>query len=68
MTTRPEIFTDRLGQYSPWFEVPSDLPDVVPKECHVTFAQVLSRHGARDPTCEQPRVFFAQDDTRLTDL
>ncbi|KAI0912519.1 histidine phosphatase superfamily [Ustulina deusta] len=38
------------GQYSPFFSVPSDIPSDIPKGCEVTFAQVLSRHGARDPT------------------
>lgn len=38
------------GQYSPYFSVPSDIPAEVPEGCHITFAQVLSRHGARDPT------------------
>jgi len=38
------------GQYSPYFSVPSDIPTEVPEGCQITFAQVLSRHGARDPT------------------
>jgi len=38
------------GQYSPYFSVPSDIPAEVPEGCQITFAQVLSRHGARDPT------------------
>ncbi|KAF2827900.1 acid phosphatase [Ophiobolus disseminans] len=38
------------GQYSLWYSVPSEM-DVVPrKRCKVTFANVLSRHGGRDPT------------------
>ncbi|KAK3319298.1 histidine phosphatase superfamily [Apodospora peruviana] len=39
------------GQYSPYFTVPSEIDSSVPEEeCELTFAQVLSRHGARNPT------------------
>ncbi|KKA29941.1 hypothetical protein TD95_004804 [Thielaviopsis punctulata] len=38
------------GQYSPMFSVPSELCADVPPKCTLTFGQVLSRHGARDPT------------------
>ncbi|KAK4683158.1 hypothetical protein QC764_122690 [Podospora pseudoanserina] len=38
------------GQYSPYFAVPSEIDPAIPQECELTFAQVLSRHGARDPT------------------
>ncbi|KAI2469419.1 phosphoglycerate mutase-like protein [Annulohypoxylon bovei var. microspora] len=38
------------GQYSSSFSVPSEISPDTPKSCEVTFAQVLSRHGARDPT------------------
>ncbi|TLS31057.1 hypothetical protein PpBr36_03007 [Pyricularia pennisetigena] len=38
------------GQYSPFFSVPSEIDASVPSGCEVTFAQILSRHGARDPT------------------
>ncbi|KAI8932972.1 hypothetical protein NX059_010440 [Plenodomus lindquistii] len=38
------------GQYSMWFAVPSDIHVAPPKGCEVTFANVLSRHGGRDPT------------------
>ncbi|KAI1110875.1 histidine phosphatase superfamily [Nemania sp. NC0429] len=38
------------GQYAPFYSVPSDIPSDTPKGCEVTFAQILSRHGARDPT------------------
>lgn len=40
----------RWGQYSPYFAVPSDISSDVPDGCSINFAQVLSRHGARDPT------------------
>ncbi|KAI6363096.1 hypothetical protein MCOR25_006038 [Pyricularia grisea] len=38
------------GQYSPFFSLPSEINASVPSGCEVTFAQILSRHGARDPT------------------
>ncbi|KAK2041562.1 histidine acid phosphatase [Colletotrichum somersetense] len=38
------------GQYSPFFSVPSEVSAATPPGCEITFAQVLSRHGARDPT------------------
>lgn len=41
------------GQYSPYFSVPSEIPADVPASCSVTFAQILSRHGARDPTASK---------------
>ncbi|KAJ9667244.1 hypothetical protein H2201_002765 [Coniosporium apollinis] len=42
--------THHWGQYSSYFSVPSDISDEIPHGCRITFAQVLSRHGARDPT------------------
>ncbi|KAF1942892.1 acid phosphatase [Clathrospora elynae] len=38
------------GQYSLWYSVPSEIDVAPPKGCEVTFANVLSRHGGRDPT------------------
>ncbi|KAF3031790.1 hypothetical protein E8E12_000864 [Didymella heteroderae] len=38
------------GQYSLWYSVPSEIEVEPPEGCHVTFANVLSRHGGRDPT------------------
>ncbi|TQS36948.1 hypothetical protein Golomagni_02592 [Golovinomyces magnicellulatus] len=38
------------GQYSPYFSVQSDINPDVPDQCKITFVQILSRHGARDPT------------------
>lgn len=38
------------GQYSPYFNVPSGISPDVPAGCQITFAQILSRHGGRDPT------------------
>lgn len=42
--------THFLGQYSLWYSVPSEIDVAPPKGCEVTFANVLSRHGGRDPT------------------
>jgi hypothetical protein len=38
------------GQYSLWYSIPSSIDVAPPKGCSVTFANVLSRHGGRDPT------------------
>lgn len=41
----------RWGQYSPFFSLAEEgVSDIVPDDCHLTFVQVLSRHGARYPT------------------
>jgi hypothetical protein len=37
--------------------VPSEISNRVPKKCSVTFAQILSRHGARDPTASKTAVY-----------
>ncbi|KAK0883290.1 hypothetical protein LTR87_003032 [Friedmanniomyces endolithicus] len=47
------------GQYSPYFSVPSDISDEVPNGCSITFAQILSRHGARDPTASKTAQYHA---------
>ncbi|KAK1054175.1 hypothetical protein LTR33_014275, partial [Friedmanniomyces endolithicus] len=47
------------GQYSPYFLVPSDISDDVPNGCSITFAQMLSRHGARDPTASKTAQYNA---------
>ena len=47
------------GQYSPYFSVPSEISSKVPNSCSVTFAQVLSRHGARDPTASKTTSYNA---------
>ncbi|KAG5982417.1 hypothetical protein E4U55_001924 [Claviceps digitariae] len=46
------------GQYSPYFSAPrgSIKPDV-PSGCKVTFASVLSRHGARYPTKGKSKAY-----------
>ncbi|KIW80418.1 hypothetical protein Z517_07033 [Fonsecaea pedrosoi CBS 271.37] len=45
------------GQYSPYFTVPSDISTDVPDSCNVTFVQILSRHGARDPTASKTKTY-----------
>ncbi|KAM7220933.1 Histidine phosphatase superfamily [Rhypophila decipiens] len=47
------------GQYSPYFTLGYHDLDVpkVPKGCEITFAQVLSRHGARDPTAGKSLIY-----------
>lgn len=47
------------GQYSPFFSVPSDISAGVPYGCEITFAQILSRHGARDPTASKTKSYNA---------
>ncbi|KAF3035713.1 hypothetical protein E8E12_007490 [Didymella heteroderae] len=47
------------GQYSPWFAVPSEIHLAPPKDCEVTFANVLSRHGGRDPTQSKTTTYRA---------
>ncbi|KAG9234958.1 histidine phosphatase superfamily [Amylocarpus encephaloides] len=47
------------GQYSPYYAVPSAISADVPDQCQVTFAQVLSRHGARDPTSSKTAQYNA---------
>ncbi|KAI4240541.1 MAG: hypothetical protein LQ352_007616 [Teloschistes flavicans] len=53
---QPQI-SHNWGQYSPFFSVPSDISDNVPPGCKITFAQVLSRHGARDPTASKTKAY-----------
>lgn len=45
------------GQYSPYFSVPSDISAGIPHGCEITFAQILSRHGARDPTASKTKSY-----------
>ncbi|KAK4041936.1 histidine phosphatase superfamily [Parachaetomium inaequale] len=54
------------GQYSPYFSVPSEMDASVPRGCEVTFAQVLSRHGARAPTFKRA-VYYADLIDRIHD-
>ena len=45
------------GQYSPYYLVVSEIPPKPPTGCTVTFAQLLSRHGARFPTFDKSVVY-----------
>ncbi len=49
-TLRDDQTSQFWGQYSPYFDVPSKISTNLPTTCHYTFAQLLSRHGARFPT------------------
>ncbi|KIW98611.1 uncharacterized protein Z519_00272 [Cladophialophora bantiana CBS 173.52] len=53
---QPEI-SHYWGQYSPYFTVPSDISTDIPSGCEVTFVQILSRHGARDPTASKTKTY-----------
>ncbi|KAF2715572.1 acid phosphatase [Pleomassaria siparia CBS 279.74] len=52
----PEI-AHYWGQYSLWFSVPSEINVDPPKDCSVSFASVLSRHGGRDPTASKTMAY-----------
>lgn len=54
-----EEYSRRWGEYSPYFSVKdvSSYPVDIPSECEVTFAQVLSRHGARYPTAHKGKTY-----------
>ncbi|KAL9129538.1 MAG: hypothetical protein Q9217_002025 [Psora testacea] len=45
------------GQYSPYYVVDSEVSSRPPDGCRVTFAQLLSRHGARYPTKDKSRRY-----------
>ncbi|KAF5025475.1 hypothetical protein F66182_2451 [Fusarium sp. NRRL 66182] len=47
------------GQYSSFFSVPSEVDTSTPEGCEVTFALVLSRHGARYPTTTKSEAYAA---------
>ncbi|KAI1870153.1 hypothetical protein JX265_006323 [Neoarthrinium moseri] len=53
---RPEI-SHFWGQYSPYFTVQSEIDASIPSGCEVTFVQMLSRHGARDPTASKTKTY-----------
>jgi hypothetical protein len=54
----PEI-SQYWGQYSPYFSVPIPGTNKIPKQCKVTFAQILSRHGAQNPTAPKSAAYSA---------
>lgn len=47
------------GQYSPFFSIRSETSTAIPSGCQITFAQVLSRHGARNPTATKTRSYYS---------
>lgn len=49
------------GQYSPYFSLSEEsaISDDVPGDCQVTFAQVISRHGARYPSDNKSKIYGA---------
>lgn len=52
------------GQYSPYFAVPpghgsNHIDNALPQGCTLTFVQILSRHGARDPTSSKTALYAA---------
>ena len=52
------IPTSRLwGQYSPYYAVRPEHSNEPPKGCHITFVQMLSRHGARFPTYQKSAAY-----------
>ncbi|OQE39000.1 hypothetical protein PENCOP_c007G08325 [Penicillium coprophilum] len=54
--------THKWGQYSPYFSVADESPvsdEAVPKGCEITFAQVISRHGARFPSAKKSKSYTA---------
>lgn len=53
---KPSI-SHKWGQYSPFFNVPGSISSEIPSGCEVTFAQLLSRHGARDPTLLKTLIY-----------
>lgn len=64
---QPEI-SHFWGQYSPYFSVPSEISPDIPEQCEITFAQVLSRHGARDPTASKTEAYAALIDKIHTNV
>lgn len=48
-----QVSKQSWGQYSPYFAAPSEIDPAIPSGCKVTFAQVLSRHGSRNPTSKK---------------
>lgn len=47
------------GQYSPFYSIRSEIDRKTPDGCNITFAQILSRHGARDPTLSKTITYGA---------
>ncbi|KAJ0158236.1 3-phytase A [Colletotrichum tanaceti] len=53
----PGAISQFWAGYTPFFSVPSDIDAATPPGCEITFVQVLSRHGARNPTRSRIEVF-----------
>ncbi|KXG53686.1 Histidine phosphatase superfamily, clade-2 [Penicillium griseofulvum] len=56
----------KWGQYSPYFSLADESPvedEAVPDGCKITFAQVISRHGARFPSENKSKVYPALIDS-----
>lgn len=51
--------SQHLGQYSPYFSVPSEISPEIPQGCRITFVQALLRHGSRNPTADKSRLYNA---------
>lgn len=51
----------KWGQYSPYFSLSDEsaISDEVPHGCQITFAQVISRHGARFPSAKKSKGYAA---------
>ncbi|KAH8680859.1 histidine phosphatase superfamily [Xylariales sp. PMI_506] len=47
------------GQYSPYYSINLGIPNSTPDQCKVSFVQILSRHGARDPTLGKTLLYGA---------
>ncbi|KAK1561395.1 histidine acid phosphatase [Colletotrichum navitas] len=47
------------GTLTPFFSVPSEIDAAIPAGCQITFVQVLSRHGSRNPKATKMRKFKA---------
>jgi Histidine phosphatase superfamily (branch 2) len=53
----PALCLTFLGLIFPSFSVPSDISAEVPNGCRITLAQILSRHGSRDPTASKTKSY-----------
>jgi len=52
-------YSHNWGQYSPYYSVESNISTDLPEGCKYTFANVLSRHGARNPTSSKTTSYAA---------
>jgi Histidine phosphatase superfamily (branch 2) len=69
VSTTDDVHLSRIwGQYSPYFDAPSDISSDLPSTCRYTFGQILSRHGARYPTAFKSWSYQALIDRVKTDV